>query len=115
MSEAATRWLHKPVRRNAAAPFDHPTLPKAGGYQLSQSAWKPAAFAALLSDDVKQVSLKNALGSFSEVAETENYKWPYAALLPDVLKHFDLPDVYRSLEEKKLSSLEPWGAVNGMD
>jgi dienelactone hydrolase len=75
----------------------------------------PAAFAALLSDGVRQVTLKNALASFAAVAETEDYKWPYAALLPEVLKRFDLPDCYRALESKQLANLEPWGATNGMD
>jgi len=74
----------------------------------------PAAFAALLSDRVSQVTLKNSLTSFAQVAETEDYKWPYAALLPGVLQRLDLPDVYRELEAKKLANLEPWGAVDGM-
>ena len=74
----------------------------------------PAAFAALLSDRVKQVTLKNALTSFAEVAENEDYKWPYAIMLPDVLRHFDLPDCYAELQSKKLKLIEPWGAADGM-
>ena len=73
-----------------------------------------AAFAALLDDRVAQVTLKNALRSFAEVAETEDYKWPYAAMLPGVLTRFDLPDVYRVLDRKKLANLDPWGAADGM-
>ena len=73
-----------------------------------------AAFAGLLDDRVIQVTLKHALRSYAEVAETEDYKWPYAALLPDVLKRFDLPDLYRELESKKLANAEPWGATDGM-
>ena len=75
----------------------------------------PAAFAALLDERVTQVTLKNALSSFAAVAETEDYKWPYAALLPEVLKTLDLPDVYGALGGKKLVNADPWGAVNGMD
>lgn len=74
-----------------------------------------ATFAALLDNKVKQVTLKNALTSFSEVAETEDYHWPFAALPYGVLKKFDLPDCYRALEAKKIRSIAPWDATNGMD
>ena len=69
-----------------------------------------ATFAGLLSDAVKQVTLKNALVSYSSVAESEDYDWPLATLLPDVLSKFDLPDCYRALEPKKLKQIEPWAA-----
>ncbi|MDD4869934.1 MAG: prolyl oligopeptidase family serine peptidase [Kiritimatiellae bacterium] len=68
-----------------------------------------ATFAALLNDSVVQVTLKNALVSYSAIAESEDYKWPLSTLLPGVLKHFDLPDCYRELESKKLRQIEPWG------
>lgn len=74
----------------------------------------PAAFAALLSDKVKQVTLKNALTSYADVMADEDQKWPYAALLPEALKSFDLPDVYAVLAGKGLKNLEPWGAADGM-
>ncbi|MBN1417642.1 MAG: prolyl oligopeptidase family serine peptidase [Planctomycetes bacterium] len=70
----------------------------------------PATFAAVLSDRVTQVTLKNALTSYGDVAEAETYAWPLSCLLPDVLKRFDLPDCYRALEAKKLRRIEPWGA-----
>jgi hypothetical protein len=73
-----------------------------------------AVFAALLSERVVQVSLKNALTSFSDVAETEDYHWPCALLPHGVLQKFDLPDCYRELERKKLSNVEVWGAMDGM-
>lgn len=92
---------------------------KAQGHQdihLAGRGWGAlaAAFAALLSPAVIQVTLKNALESFEGVATTEDYKWPYAALLPGVLKQFDLPDIYAALQGKKLENLEPWGAMDGM-
>lgn len=71
----------------------------------------PATFAAVLSDQVKQVTLKNALTSYSDIAESEDYAWPLAALLPNVLSRFDLPDCYRALKAKKLRQIEPWGAM----
>jgi len=70
----------------------------------------PATFAALLSDTVKQVTLKNALTSYSDIAESEDYNWPLSYLLPGVLKEFDLPDCYRALEEKGLKQIEPWNS-----
>lgn len=74
----------------------------------------PAAFAALLSDEVRLVTLKNALTAFGEVATAEDYKWPYAMMLPDVLKQLDLPDCYSELKLKNLKLIEPWGAADGM-
>ncbi|MHC4508925.1 MAG: alpha/beta hydrolase family protein, partial [Planctomycetota bacterium] len=55
----------------------------------------PVTFAGVLSDDVKQVTLKNALTSYSEIAESETYSWPLSSLVPNILKSFDLPDCYK--------------------
>lgn len=71
----------------------------------------PATFAALLSDTVTQVTLKNALTSYADIATSETYQWPLAAFVPGVLKTFDLPDCYRALRAKKLRQIEPWGAT----
>jgi dienelactone hydrolase len=71
----------------------------------------PAAFAALLSDAVVQVTLKNALTSYQAVAESELYGWPLSTFLPAVLKKFDLPDCYLTLSAKKLNLIEPWSAL----
>lgn len=73
-----------------------------------------AAFAALLHPTVTQVTLKNALSSYQEVAQTEDYRWPYAAMLPNVLARFDLPQVYEALKLKGLRNEAPWGAHDGM-
>jgi hypothetical protein len=75
----------------------------------------PATFAGVLCDEVRQVTLKHCLASFAEVAETEDYRWPYAIMLPGVLKLFDLPDCKAALKDKKLQDLEPWGAKDGMN
>jgi cephalosporin-C deacetylase-like acetyl esterase len=69
----------------------------------------PATFAAVLSPQVKQVTLKNALTSYQEVAGSERYEWPLSAFVPNVLAAFDLPDCYHALEGKKLRQIEPWG------
>jgi dienelactone hydrolase/pimeloyl-ACP methyl ester carboxylesterase len=70
-------------------------------------------FAAVLHDNVAQVTLKNALESYAAVAESEVYDWPLATLLPNVLEHFDLPDCYRALQAKDLRQVAPWGPRAG--
>ncbi|QDT82057.1 alpha/beta hydrolase family protein [Gimesia maris] len=71
----------------------------------------PATFAALFSPHVKQVTLKNALTSFSDIAETEHYEWPLSTLVPNVLTVFDMPDCYAELKSSKgLTQIAPWGA-----
>jgi dienelactone hydrolase len=74
----------------------------------------PATFAAVLSDKVAQVTLKNALTSYSDVAESELYSWPLSSFAPDVLEKLDLPDCYRVLEAKKLKQIDPLGAAGTM-
>lgn len=69
-----------------------------------------ATFAAVTSDQVKQVTLKNALTSYSDIAESEHYNWPLSTLLPSVLAQFDLPDCYSQLKAKNLRRIDSWGA-----
>ncbi len=78
---------------------------------LAAKGWGaiPATFAALQSDAVVQVTLKNALTSYGDVAQSEDYHWPLSTFLPGVLERFDLPDCYRALGAKKLRQIEPWG------
>ena len=71
----------------------------------------PATFAALLADGVKQVTLKNALTGYGDIAESEEYRWPLSSFVPGVLEKFDLPDCYRALATKQLRQIEPWGAL----
>jgi pimeloyl-ACP methyl ester carboxylesterase len=61
-----------------------------------------AAFGALLSAHVSRVTLKNALDSYTSIAESEAYGLPTSSILPGVLSQFDLPDVYRELGQKNL-------------
>jgi len=70
----------------------------------------PATFAAVLSNRVVRVTLKNALRSFEHVARSETYSWPLSSFVPDVIRSFDLPDCYRALEAKNLKQIERWGA-----
>ena len=89
---------------------------KAQGHEeihLAGKGWGaiPATSAALLADGVKQVTLKNTLTSDSDVAESEEYRWPLASFVPGVLEKFDLPDCYRALARKQFRQIEPWGAL----
>jgi dienelactone hydrolase len=79
---------------------------------LAAKGWgaNPATFAALLAERIVQVTLKNALTSYSDVAKSQDYAWPLSTLLPGVLSEFDLPDCYRALAAKKLRVIEPWDA-----
>jgi dienelactone hydrolase len=70
----------------------------------------PATYAALLSDEVVQVTLKNAPISYSNIAESESYNWLLSSFVPGVLKTFDLPDCYAALDSKKLGQIAPWNA-----
>ena len=88
------------------------------GYQdvhLVGKGWGalPATFAALLDKRVTSVTLKNALTSYTNIAETEDYRWPLSSLLPGVLRHFDLPDCYQQLAGKQLRQIDPWDAQMG--
>ncbi len=69
----------------------------------------PAAFAALLHERVHRITLKNALTSYRDVAESETYGWPLSAFVPGVLQTFDLPDCYHALTVKGLRQIDPWG------
>jgi hypothetical protein len=75
---------------------------------LAAKGWGtlPATFAALLSGHVAHVTLKGALSSYANVAETENYDWPLSCLLPNVLSEFDLPDCYAALNSKGLTLVD---------
>jgi dienelactone hydrolase len=69
----------------------------------------PATFAALLHERVGRVTLKNALTSYRDVAESETYGWPLSAFVPGVLQTFDLPGCYHALAAKGLRQIDPWG------
>lgn len=69
---------------------------------LAATGWGtvPALFAAVLSDRVEKVTLKGALESYQSVVNAQTYEWPLSSFVPDVLRHFDLPDLRRALGSK---------------
>jgi hypothetical protein len=70
-----------------------------------------AMFAAVSSDAVQQLNLKQALNSFNDLATAESYQGPRALLWLYGLSHFDLPDCYRALANKQLKQIKPRGAL----
>jgi cephalosporin-C deacetylase-like acetyl esterase len=70
----------------------------------------PATFAALLSERVTRVTLKNALKSFADVARTEVYSWPLSSFVPRALESFDLDECYEALKAKKLKQIDTMDA-----
>jgi len=79
---------------------------------LAAKGWGavPATFAALLSEGVREVTLKNALTSYADIAGAEEYSWPLSTFVDGILKEFDLPNCYKELSAKGLRQLEPKGA-----
>lgn len=61
----------------------------------------PTSIAALLRPTVDKITLQGALISFQSIAESETYDWPLSALVPNVLKHYDLPDIYDELRRTR--------------
>jgi hypothetical protein len=73
----------------------------------------PATFAPVLADSVTRVTLRHALTSYRAIADPKSYVCPLAAMLPGVLKTFDIPDGYRTLAGKPLRKIEPSDQVGG--
>ncbi len=76
------------------------------GYEeihLAAKGWGaiPATFAAVVSDRVARVTLKNALVAYSAIAESEDYAWPLSSFVWDVLATVDLPECYGWLKQQK--------------
>jgi len=79
---------------------------------LAAKGWgtQPALFASMLTPKIKQITLKNALSSYTELACSECYDWPLSSMLPNVLDSFDLPECYAQLGGK-LKLIDPAGAM----
>ena len=56
-----------------------------------------ATFAALLHKRKPNVKLINYLPGYQTLIDSPIYKWPVSVMPRGVLKHFDLPDVYKAL------------------
>lgn len=69
-----------------------------------------AAFAGLLHPSRPRVRLLHYLPSYSLLAGAPLMTWPLSCLPRGVLRHFDLPDVYRALG-RRLTLQAPWNAA----
>lgn len=67
------------------------------------------AFAALLHKSKPKVRLLGYLPSYQTILDSPRAKWPLSSMLRGVLRHFDLPDVYRELGPR-LKKSSPWNA-----
>ena len=70
------------------------------------------AFAALLHPSKPRVKIFDYLPSYELLTQSPTPTWPLSTMLRGVLKHFDLPDVYRALGSR-LKKKNPWGARVG--
>ncbi len=66
-----------------------------------------AAFAALLHPRRPRVRLWHYLPAYRMLADAQYYTWPLSVMPRGVLRHFDLPDVYRALG-RRLRKSAPW-------
>lgn len=62
----------------------------------------PALFAAALDKGIDAVYLSEALVSFQEVVDSEQYEHPFADFVPGILNHTDLPEVAASLAPRHI-------------
>jgi pimeloyl-ACP methyl ester carboxylesterase len=69
-----------------------------------------AAFAALIHPERPRVRLLDYLPSYESLIRDDLARWPLSTLLRGVLRHFDLPDVYRALQGR-LTRERPWDPV----
>ncbi|MBN1676035.1 MAG: acetylxylan esterase [Kiritimatiellae bacterium] len=67
------------------------------------------AFAALLHPCRPRARLLHYLPSYQSIVDSPLYAWPLSAFPRGVLKHFDLPDVYRALG-RRFTRTQPWNA-----
>lgn len=67
-----------------------------------------AALAALLSPEVRQVTLHHAPLSWRQMVNSRVVRWPLSVMPSGVLRRFDLPDVYRALQAKNIQLIAPW-------
>jgi dienelactone hydrolase len=63
----------------------------------------PAAFSAALAPRVDSVYLSGGLISYRSIVDTEDYFYPFANFVPNLLQHTDLPDVIAGLAPRPVT------------
>lgn len=70
-----------------------------------------AALAALLYSEFETVTLYKVPASYHEMAISPILGWPTTMMLPGILQHADLPDVYRALKSQHLTIKNHWNCL----
>lgn len=69
----------------------------------------PVAIAAAITSIPKSVTMVNYLPSYHMLTQDERYQWPFSAMIPGILRHFDLPDMYKYIKSRTdLRLVDPW-------
>lgn len=69
----------------------------------------PVAIAAAITSIPQSVTLVNYLPSYHILTQDERYQWPFSAMIPGILRHFDLPEIYKYIETRTVLRLvDPW-------
>jgi len=82
----------------------HPTLK---GRELVVAAMGPLTvptlFAAAIDPNIRRLYLAGGLVSYQDILETEDYRYPFADFVPNLLKHVDLPEIVASLSPRPVT------------
>jgi hypothetical protein len=63
----------------------------------------PALYSALLDPQISELYLSGGLGSFRNLVETEEYRYPFANFIPGIAGYSDLPEIFRKLSPRKVT------------
>lgn len=66
-----------------------------------------ALFAAALDERIRSVAAEGGLLSYRTLTETDRYLYSAGVFIPDILLHFDLPQVAAALAPRPLTLLSP--------
>ncbi|MBR4885099.1 MAG: hypothetical protein IKZ33_07290, partial [Lentisphaeria bacterium] len=61
----------------------------------------PAVIAALISDDIAEITLYDAPESWQSMTEKAATIWPQSCMIPGILKYTDLPEIYEAVKSEK--------------
>lgn len=65
------------------------------------------AFAGVIDGDISSFLLENPLISFESIVEVATPQYQHEIILPGILNHFDLPQIYQALSPRKLVVMNP--------
>ena len=91
-------------------------LLRAQGYETFDLAGRGlgaviALYAAPFMPGLGKVRIKNCIPAFEDMVASDLHRWSHSVLVPDMLLHFDLPDIVDFLRrEHDVDIVEPWGA-----